>query len=53
MDEVFGDEGKSSIQDMERLAAILKRVGLDAYASNMHDEPKSSSEKMDMITLSA
>jgi len=53
MDQVFGDEGQSSIQDMERLAAIHKRIGLDVYASSMHDEPKSSSEKVDMIALNA
>ncbi|KAL5525502.1 hypothetical protein ACEPAG_6838 [Sanghuangporus baumii] len=36
MDDVFGDETASSVQDQERLLAIHKRIGLDAYAS---DEP--------------
>ena len=50
MDEVFGDEGASSVQDMERLMTIHKRIGLDAYAGNAHEggEPKSSTEKTDI-----
>ncbi|KAL5486301.1 hypothetical protein ACEPAI_7347 [Sanghuangporus weigelae] len=34
MDEVFGDETGSSVQEQERLLAIHKRIGLDAYASD-------------------
>ncbi|KAH8112642.1 general substrate transporter [Phellopilus nigrolimitatus] len=31
MDEVFGDEGGSSVADQQRLLSINKRIGLDAY----------------------
>lgn len=32
MDLVFGDETRGSVVEQERLAAIHKRIGLDAYA---------------------
>ena len=50
MDQVFGDQGGSSVQDMERLMEIHKRIGLDAYAGSAHegDDRKTSTEKTDV-----
>ncbi|KAL5526296.1 hypothetical protein ACEPAF_8019 [Sanghuangporus sanghuang] len=54
MDEVFGDETGSSVQDQERLLAIHKRIGLDAYASDEVPTPdtdaklRSSDEKYEV-----
>lgn len=44
MDEVFGDESGSSVQDMERLMAINKRIGLDDFAGGIRRDSASDSD---------
>jgi len=44
MDEVFGDEGSSSVADMQRLAAIHQRLGLSSIGVEKSDS-RGSEEK--------
>ena len=46
MDEVFGDEGGTSIADQERILAIHNRIGLTAYAHS--EKGRASDEKVDV-----
>ena len=46
MDVVFGDEGGSSVADMERLAAINKRIGLDNLSGENAEHKNRSDEKI-------
>lgn len=46
MDDVFGDANGSSAADLERIAAIHKRIGLTAYAGGEDHGSRGSAEKM-------
>ncbi|KAI5119962.1 hypothetical protein M0805_004342 [Coniferiporia weirii] len=52
MDEVFGDEGKSSVVDQQRLLAIHKRIGLDAYAAGGASEDVKGNDSDEKIEVS-
>lgn len=46
MDDVFGDANGSSAADLERIAAIHKRIGLTAYAGGEDHGSRGSAEKI-------
>ena len=48
MDDVFGDEGGTSVADQERILDIHKRIGLAAYAHSENEKERASDEKVDI-----